>query len=209
MSTSRPSRRASSRPRRAVDTGSPGSLNTGTSIWRPSVRSCSTAAGRCRSAPTINGCRPWLLNQRASLAELVVLPEPCRPAIKMTVGGREAYEILRVSPPNMAVSSAFTILITCWLGSSASLSRAPMACSRMRATTLRTTPTLTSASSSAVRISFSISSTSASVRRPLPRSRLTMPSRRDDRESNMRDGTLSPSITLEPSPAISRWTAPR
>jgi hypothetical protein len=72
----------------AVATGSPGSLNTGTSIWRPSVRSCSTAAGRWRSAPTSSGWRPWLLNQRASLAELVVLPEPCRPAISTTVGGR-------------------------------------------------------------------------------------------------------------------------
>ena len=72
-------------------TGSPGSLNTGTSIWRPRVRSCSTAAGRWRSAPTSSGWRPWLLNQRASLAELVVLPEPCRPAISTTVGGRLAY----------------------------------------------------------------------------------------------------------------------
>ncbi len=34
--------------------------------------------------------RPWLLNQRASLAALVVLPEPCRPAISTTVGGRLA-----------------------------------------------------------------------------------------------------------------------
>ena len=34
----------------------------------PSVRSCSTAAGRWRSAPTSSGLRPWALNQRASLA---------------------------------------------------------------------------------------------------------------------------------------------
>ena len=33
---------------------------------------------------------PLLLNQRASLAELVVLPEPCRPAISTTVGGFDA-----------------------------------------------------------------------------------------------------------------------
>jgi hypothetical protein len=31
-----------------------------------SVRSCSTAAGRWRSAPTSSGLRPWALNQRAS-----------------------------------------------------------------------------------------------------------------------------------------------
>ena len=75
--------------RRATSTGSVASLKTGTSIWRPRVRSCSTAAGRWRSAPTSSGLRPWLLNQRASLAELVVLPEPCRPAISTTVGGFE------------------------------------------------------------------------------------------------------------------------
>ncbi|MFM8818589.1 MAG: hypothetical protein ACKOHI_12090 [Phycisphaerales bacterium] len=33
------------------------------------MRNCSTAAGRCRSAPTSSGLRPCDLNQRASLAE--------------------------------------------------------------------------------------------------------------------------------------------
>ena len=64
--------------------------NTGTSTWRPSVRSCSTAAGRWRSAPTSSGLRPCCLNQRASLAEVVVLPEPWRPAMSTTVGGLDA-----------------------------------------------------------------------------------------------------------------------
>ena len=67
MRTSRPRRRASSRPALAVATGSPGSENTGTSICRPSVRSCSTAAGRWRSAPTSSGLRPCCLNQRREL----------------------------------------------------------------------------------------------------------------------------------------------
>jgi hypothetical protein len=42
--------------------------------------------GRCRSAPTISGFRPWVRNHRASLAEFVVLPEPWRPAMSTTVG---------------------------------------------------------------------------------------------------------------------------
>ena len=94
MSTSRPRRRASARPAAAVATGSPAWENTGTSIWRPRVRSCSTAAGRWRSAPTSSGLRPCCLNQRASLAELVVLPEPWRPAISTTVGGLLAKVML-------------------------------------------------------------------------------------------------------------------
>ena len=47
-----------------------GSLNTGTSIWRPSVRSCSTAAGRWRSAPTSSGLAALLLNQRGQLGRV-------------------------------------------------------------------------------------------------------------------------------------------
>jgi hypothetical protein len=54
-----------------------------------------------------------------------------------------------------------------------------------RATTLRTTPTLTSASNSAVRISLRTSSTSASVSLPLPRIFLMTPSRREDSVSNI------------------------
>ena len=67
------------------------------------------------------------MNQRASLAALVVLPEPCRPAIRTTVGGRPAKVIFSVSPPRMRVSSALTILTTCWLGSSACDRVAPIA----------------------------------------------------------------------------------
>ena len=45
------------------------------------------AAGR---RPTRSGLRPCCFHHRASLAEAVVLPEPWRPAISTTVGGREA-----------------------------------------------------------------------------------------------------------------------
>ena len=92
---------------------------------------------------------------------------------------------MRVSPPRMLVSSWLTSLMTCWLGSSAFDDSIPMAPSRIRATTLRTTLTLTSASKSAVRISLRTSSTSASVNRPLPRIRLKIPSKRLERLSNI------------------------
>ena len=185
MRTSRPRRRASSRPRAATRTGSEASENTGTSMLAPRVRNCSTAAGRCRSAPTSSGLRPCCFIQLANLAEFVVLPEPWRPAIKITVGGFEAKAMRRVSPPRIPVSSALTALMTCWPGSRACERAAPIAFSRIRLTTDRTTVTLTSASRRAVRISRITSSTSASVRRPLPRSRVRMPSNREERVSNM------------------------
>src|SRR5450759_2694387 len=71
----------------ATATGSVDSLNTEIPARPPSTRSCSTAAGRCRSAPTSKGLRPCCLNHRASLAAVVVFPEPWRPAKRTTVGG--------------------------------------------------------------------------------------------------------------------------
>ena len=50
---------------------------------------------------------------------MVVLPEPCRPAISTTVGGFDAYVMRIVSPPSVAVSSSLTILMTCCAGLSA------------------------------------------------------------------------------------------
>ena len=142
------------------------------------------------------------------MAALVVLPEPCRPASNTTVGGFDAYVILSVSPPRMRISSSWTALMTCWPGSSACERVAPMACSRMRLQTERTTVTLTSASRSAVRISFITSSTSASVRRPLPRRRLTIPSSRLERLSNMRCRRL-PAQPLPKSRQLPARSAPQ
>ena len=45
---------------------------------------CSMAAGRCKSAATSIGLRPRSLISRASLPQVVVLPEPCRPHIIST-----------------------------------------------------------------------------------------------------------------------------
>ena len=81
MTTLRPRRAASSmRAARRPRPGRSARSRTGTSTRSPSTRSCSTAAGRWRSAPTSSGCRPWLFSSRASLAAAVVFPEPCRPA---------------------------------------------------------------------------------------------------------------------------------
>ena len=52
----------------------------------------------------------------ASLAVAVVLPEPCRPAIRITVGGRGENASPAEAPPISAVSSSLTILTTCWPG---------------------------------------------------------------------------------------------
>ena len=75
--------------------------STGTPTRSPSTRSCSTAAGRWRSAPTSSGRRPWLLSSRASFADAVVFPEPWRPAIITTVGGFDDIVSLPVVPPSV------------------------------------------------------------------------------------------------------------
>ena len=54
------------------------------------IFNCSRAAGRYTSTETSSGRCPPFLNQFASLPEVVVLPEPCSPAISTTVGGCEA-----------------------------------------------------------------------------------------------------------------------
>ena len=51
---------------------------------------CSRAAGRYTSTETSRGRCPPFFSQFASLPEVVVLPEPCSPAISTTVGGCEA-----------------------------------------------------------------------------------------------------------------------
>jgi hypothetical protein len=133
----------------------------------------------------MSGWRPLDLNQAASLAELVVLPEPWRPAISTTVGGFGAKTIWIVSPPRVAISSSWTALTTCWAGLRAFESSRPTRSSRTRPMKFLTTLKLTSASRRASRISRRTSSTSSSERRPLPRSLVKMPSKRSERASNM------------------------
>jgi len=57
--------------------------------WQSAAKrlSCSMAAGRCTSAGTRYGWRPWDFRRLASLAAVVVLPEPCRPTNMRATGG--------------------------------------------------------------------------------------------------------------------------
>ena len=62
---------------------------------------------------------PAFLSHWASLPEVVVLPEPCRPAIRMTDGGCEDFWKRAVSLPRTLTSSSWTILTICSEGESA------------------------------------------------------------------------------------------
>ena len=59
------------------------------------------------------------------MAQAVVLPEPCRPAIRITVGPLEAIASSRPVPPISSASSSLTIFTTCWPGSRLSSTSAP------------------------------------------------------------------------------------
>ena len=84
ITVSRPSARARSMPLRVASTASFVSVRyTGTWICLPSCSSWSIAAGRCRSAAIRPGLRPCLRRASASFADVVVLPEPWRPASRI------------------------------------------------------------------------------------------------------------------------------
>src|SRR5919204_2587166 len=141
-------------PLRATVTGSPiSSRYTGTSICFPSCSSWSIAAGRCRSAATRPGLRSALRKNSASFAAAVVFPDPCNPASRTTVGGRELKARPEAPAPISAVSSSWTIFTTCCAGVRLFRTSCPSARSRTWATNDLTTSKLTSASSSASRIS--------------------------------------------------------
>src|SRR5262245_37689867 len=184
--TLRPVRSASLSAPRATFTGSVDSENRGTSMRSPRTRSCSTAAGRWRSAPTSSGLRPSATRWRASLPAAVVFPEPCRPTSITTVGGFELIASLPVSPPSVVTSSSWTILMTCCAGLRLFATSAPRARSLTRLMNDFTTVTFTSASSSATRISLASSSMSLSLSGPRPRRRSNMRSYRSARQSNTR-----------------------
>src|ERR1017187_8440632 len=112
---------------------------------------------------------PPFLSHAASLPAVVVLPEPCSPAIRMTLGGCEANLKRAVSLPSSVISSSRTILITCSEGESAVSTSVPTAFTRICSIRSVTTLRLTSASSSATRIRLSASVMFSSVSVPWPR----------------------------------------
>ena len=174
-----------------VSTGSPGSLNTGTSIWRPSVRSCSTAAGRWRSAPTSSGLRPWLLEPAGQLGGVGRLARALEAGHqhdrRRPAGVGDLQRLAAEDVGQLLVDDLDDLLAGLERLATARRRSPARGCGRRRC---GRRSTLTSASSRAVRISRRTSSTSASVRRPLPRRRLKIPSKRSDRASNMRSARL-------------------
>src|SRR5271170_583681 len=112
---------------------------------------------------------PAFFNHWASLPEVVVLPEPCRPAMRMTDGGWELFWKRAVSLPRTLTSSSWTIFTICSEGESAVATFSPMARVRMCSTRSLTTVRLTSDSRRARRISRTASEMFSSEMVPWPR----------------------------------------
>ena len=129
---------------------------------------CSRAAGRYTSVETTSGRCPCCTSHFASLPVVVVLPDPCKPTIIHTEGGREANSGFACFP-SIADNSSRTTFTTCWSGESCSITSLPSACLRMFASNSSATPTFTSPSSNASRISPSATSRCSSVSFPCPR----------------------------------------
>src|SRR5581483_9668377 len=157
-------------------------------ISRPSVTSCSIAAGRWRSAATSNGCLPFSLTIRASFAHAVVLPEPWTPATITTAGLALGSVNAACVPPMVAVSSSRTTLTTCWAGVRLRITSSERARVRTRSSRSSATSTATSASSRAVRMSARAASTCLGWSLPRDRSFLKTAFRRPVNVSNIAVG---------------------
>ncbi len=130
--------------------------------------SCSRAAGRYTSVDTTSGRCPCSASHFANFPVVVVLPEPCKPTIIHTEGGFDANSGFACLP-SIVVNSSRTVLTTCWSGESCIITSLPIAFSRMFFSSSSATPTFTSPSSSASRISTSAASRCSSVSFPCPR----------------------------------------
>ena len=132
------------------------------------------AAGRYTSPDTVSTFfLRFSIRCLASLPVVVVLPAPCRPAIKITAGGCAARLMSLMPSPMVAASSRLTMPTSTWPGCSEPSTSSPSAFSFTRAMKSRTTGRATSASSRAMRTSRSMSETLLSVMRACPRSSLT------------------------------------
>ena len=191
ITTSSPLRSASFRAAFATLTGSRPSETTGTPISSPRVKSCSTAAGRSRSAATRSGRRPSFFSRSASFADAVVFPEPWTPAIMTTAVRAEGTTNRTNSPPSVACSSSRTTLITCCAGVRLFMTSSESARVRTRARKASATSTATSASSNAVRMSSRALSTCLGCNLPRERSFLNVPSSFAVSVSNIASGLPS------------------
>ena len=163
-----------------------GSVSTFT-CW-PSTASCSCAAGLRVSSEAISTRRlSRSVSRLAILAVVVVLPEPCKPTIRIGTGG-EARRLSGVPslPPSVSTSASWTILTTIWPGFTDLTISAPTALAFTLSVKVRTTSRATSASRRARLTSRSASSTSDSDRAPRPVILSRMPERRSLKVSNIK-----------------------
>jgi hypothetical protein len=189
INTSRCSARARFTAHSAISTGS-GSVPfsyTGTPARLPTVTSWSTAAGRCVSHAASAGARPSFASRLASLAQAVVLPDPCRPATRIIVVPLGANTMSRPAPPISFASSSPVIFTTCWPGSRLSSTPSPRQRSLSSDVNDLTTLKLTSASRRASRISRIARSTSASLSLPRERTSESVDCSRSESWSNTND----------------------
>ena len=158
-----------------------------TPICAPKICSCSIAAGRLTSKDAIRTRLPSFSFRRlANLAVVVVLPEPCKPTIRIGAGGLSTFKTPgSVSPVRTCTNSSWTILMTCWPGVTDFVTAWPVAFSWTAFTKSRAMGSDTSASSRATRTSRRAVLTSSSDNAPCFVSRSKTPDRRSDRFSNM------------------------
>src|SRR5689334_15025104 len=104
----------------------------------------------------------------------------------MTLGGSLAKRSFDSWLPRILISSSWTILMTCWDGERAESTSSPIALTLMFSMSCLTTLKLTSASSSAIRISRRAPSMFSAVSFPSPRRFLNTRCSLSDRLSNMR-----------------------
>ena len=189
-----PSSRLRSMARRAISTGCwPGTIGrVGTSICSPRTLSCSCAAGRRTSSEAIRTrFFSLVFSRRAILAVVVVLPEPCRPTMRIGTGGtaiRLSGDSFASSPsPPLSISTraSWTILTTCWPGVTERKTSEPTARWRTLSMNDLTTGNATSASSSATRTSRSAALTSPSLSDPRLRRRSKISPKRPLSPSNI------------------------
>ena len=133
------------------------------------------------------------INHLANFATVVVLPAPCRPAIKMTAGGWVARlsfpaEIASLDAPPFMIftNSSRTIPTNACPGVKLETTSSPRAFSLILANNSLMTGNETSASKRARRISRSISAVFSSVSRAWPRMVFTTRLKRSVRFSSMR-----------------------
>ena len=139
------------------------------------------AAGRYTSSEAINTLRrPCSVRRLASLAVVVVLPEPCSPTIMIGTGAGALRSMVWLSAPRVSISVSWTIFTTNCPGVTDLITSTPTALAFTFSVKARTTSSATSASKSARRTSRSAASTSASLNAPrrVSRSRM-LPSRSD------------------------------